>query len=171
MLNIRKQNSVGNEKKKVSGAGYCRVPAVVFSAVIALSPLSAQAAMPSGLPYSLQAAEADAGAGSTQSDRDAEASAAAEASAGQASTAAAAAASSEQAKPVPADDSAAQGGREIRVHLAGLPEDPVPARVMETDTASLLKIRDAQNPGMFPRTACSGLSTCAKISSGRTDPT
>ena len=140
MLNIRKQNSVGNEKKKVSGAGYCRVPAVVFSAVIALSPLSAQAVMPSGLPYSLQAAEADAGAGSTQSDRDAEASAAAEASAGQASTAAAAAASSEQAKPVPADDSALQGGREIRVHLAGLPEDPVPSRVMETDTASLLKM-------------------------------
>ena len=140
MLDIRKQNSIRNEKSTLSRTRYCRVSAVLFSAAIALSPLPAQAAMPSGLPYSLAAAEADSAAGSTLPDRAAEASTTAEASAGQASTAAAAAASSEQAKPASPDDSAAAKGREVRVHLAGLPEDPVPSRVLDADTASLLKM-------------------------------
>ena len=160
MLNIRKQNSVRNEKKKVSGTRVCRASAVVFSAALALSPLSAQAAVPSGLPYSVQAAETDAAAGSTQSGRDAEASAAAaaskagasaseataaeastaEASAAAASTAAANSASSENAEPASPDNSALQEGRAVRVHLAGLPEDPVPSKVLDTDTASLLKM-------------------------------
>lgn len=140
MLDIRKQNSIRNEKSTLSRTRYCRVSAVLFSAAIALSPLPAQAAMTSGLPYSLAAAEADAAAGSTLPDRAAEASTSAEASAGRASTAAAAAASSEQAKPASPDDSAAAKGREVRVHLAGLPEDPVPSRVLDADTASLLKM-------------------------------
>ena len=36
--------------------------------------------------------------------------------------------------------SGSSAGREIYVHLADTPQDPVPAKVMDTDTASLLKL-------------------------------
>ncbi len=38
------------------------------------------------------------------------------------------------------DSSESSAGREIYVHLADTPQDPVPAKVMDTDTASLLKL-------------------------------
>ena len=165
MLDIRRQNGMRNQMKKTDHTGHCRASAVLLAAVTALSPLSVsvRGAMLNGfLPVTgmpaVMAADADsteastaeepaASAATTAAESAVETAGPAEASTAEepvASAAATAAESAEQtAAPVEstaADSSGSSGGREIYVHLADAPQDPVPSKVMDTDTASLLKL-------------------------------
>ena len=165
MLDIRRQNGMRNQMKKTDHTGHCRASAVLLAAVTALSPLSVsvRGAMLNGfLPVTgmpaVMAADADsteastaeepaASAATTAAESAVETAGPAEASTAEepaASASATAAESAEQtAAPVEstaADSSGSSGGREIYVHLADAPQDPVPSKVMDTDTASLLKL-------------------------------
>lgn len=153
-MDIRKQNSMGNQKNKPAGTGCRKASALLLAAVTALSPLSAQATMQNGFhgfPDLPGTAAAAASADPSESAETAEtADLAGTAGSEEAAETAATAASAENVSAAatgqaaetadPSYTDAVSNGREIFVHLAEAPEDPVPAKVMDTDTASLLKL-------------------------------
>ena len=163
MLCIRKHNSIGNKKQHAGRKKYSTISAVLLILVTAFSPVSAREINRSGLPFAVAAAASETTAEdastSETGDTAAEAasdSAAVAATAASDSAAAASTETSDSAATSPASTAAAAaetaapvdeavlsvppGQRGIHVHLAAAPGAPQPAKTIDTDTASLLKL-------------------------------
>ena len=168
MLCIRKHNSIGNKKQHAGRKKYSTISAVLLILVTAFSPVSAREINRSGLPFAVAAAASETTAedASTSETGDTAAEAASDSAAvaataasdsaaaartvssaaaasSSASTAASTAAASAVETAAPVDEamlSTPPGQRGIHVHLAAAPGAPQPAKTIDTDTASLLKL-------------------------------
>lgn len=168
MLCIRKHNSIGNKKQHAGRKKYSTISAVLLILVTAFSPVSAREINRSGLPFAVAAAASETTAedASTSETGDTAAEAASDSAAvattaasdsaaaartvssaaaasSSASTAASTAAASAAETAAPVDEamlSTPPGQRGIHVHLASAPGAPQPAKTIDTDTASLLKL-------------------------------
>ena len=120
MLGIRDLLNTRNRKSLQGGTGWRRLSCVLLAAVTAMSPVSVSAASGASLTGCPALAETAVAAPTP--------------SAGSAPTVSAGSATSA------APSATTENNREIQVHLAGVPGDPVPFNVMDRDTASLLKL-------------------------------
>ncbi len=139
MSGIHRQNSMGNQKKKTEQTGHRGALALFLAAVTALSPLSVQGAARSVFPPAPDTPAAMAAAADPSEAATAEESASSSAST-ETENAEETAEAAESMETASEGSFASLGNREIYVHLAEAPGDPVPAKVMDTDTASLLKL-------------------------------